>query len=303
MTVRGKRAFMYKVLPYNLYLKILYKWTHHGTLSFDHPKRFTEKLFLLKKYYRDRMEKQIQECYDKYTVRQYVKCRVGEQYLTELFGYYRDADEIDFRQLPEDYIMKITQSSGMNIIHTRDSQRPTAEIRQTMSQWLNTANDLKQIQFSHREEAFYFNGKAGIVCEELLRKEDGGIPEDIRIFCFHGKAKFFSMDFDSMDDTYRKTHSYYKNTYDMNQKLIPVDMGLKRNESIKLPDLKNYNEMIEVAEKLAEPFPFVRVDLYNIDGRIVFGELTWIPQGAGLPITPIKFDYQFGEYLDMSKLK
>lgn len=288
---------IYMILGERTYLQFSYLYYHRGFLHLHNPKRYSEKLYWLKQYYGNEMKELIQLCYDKYTVREYVKRKIGDKYLTQIYGVYHKADQIEFEKLPKEFVLKITQSSGCNIVVNSNNKKTFNEIRNTLGEWLKYTNSEKRIT-NAREEAYYFDGNAKIICEEYLKTQDDNIPEDIRFFCFNGEPKFFCVDFQSTDCEGNKLHDYYRNTYSVETKeFIPVNFGRKYNDDFKAPDLKNWDEMVTIAKKLSEDFPFVRVDLYNINGRIVFGELTWIPQGGMGRITPKKFDYKFGSML------
>lgn len=294
--LRKARTFLHKNMKEAAYLKLTYLIYQHGFLNLECPKRFTEKLFYLKSYYRTQKDF-IQEIYDKYTARDYVERKIGKQYLSKLLGVYDDAGEIDFGTLPDKFALKITQSCGYNLFCTGRGHLDEEETKRQMGKWLREVNSDK-----NREEddcGYYFNGRAKIICEEYLEDSDGNIPLDIRLWCFNGKVKFYCMDFDTVDDEGNKKKFYYRNTYNAKGKLVPVNLGRPYNTKFEKPEFSNFGEMVKVAEKLAEDFVFVRVDLYNIDGRIVFGELTPIPQSGAGRITPKKYDYKFGTMLKL----
>ncbi len=294
--LRKIKIFFYKSMRERTYLKIFYFVRQHGVLHFDKPRRLSEKLFYLKVYYRTRKDL-IQEVYDKYTARDYVKKKAGSQYLSKLFGVYDSVDEIDFDSLPDKFALKVTQSCGCNLFCSDRENFHIGETKRQMSEWLQEMNS-ERVQIE-TEEGYYHNGNAKIICEEYLEDSHGAIPLDVRFWCFNGKVKFYCMDFDTVDEKGNKKKFYYRNTYDVDGELIPVDLGRPHNTVFARPDLPHFEEMLKLAETLAEDFAFVRVDLYNIDGRIVFGELTPIPQSGSGRITPKKYDYLFGEMLKL----
>ena len=298
--IEGKRAFLYKLLPLDLYLKIIYRKYHHKRLNLKNPKLFSEKLFWLKKYNMNTQKDLIMKCYDKYLVRDYVKHKIGSEYLTELYGVFDDVAEIEFDNLPDKYIMKITQSCGFNIIHNEASCYTNSDICEAMKNWKKQQEDMKIIEKNLREESFYFDGNPRIICEECLQDKDGNIPNDVRFFCFNGIPQFFCIDYDTIDESGNKKHDFfYRNVYSIDGTFIPVEIGRPNNPKIQMPHIKNFSKMVEISKKLSEDFLFVRVDLYNVDGRIIFGELTWMPQGGNMPINPKEYDYKFGTYLNL----
>lgn len=305
MTFKGLvKDLLFWVLPLKQYMKITYWWYHKRSLDLDNPKSFTEKLFWLKLYYGIYEKELIQECYDKLAVRQYVTSKVGAQYLPQLYRTYDSADEIDFAQLPDKYVLKITQSCGYNIIHNgHNSLNDVIAVKTQLREWLNQTNDLKAVRRMHKEGSYHFNGKSRILCEEYLENVEGEIGEDIRLYCFNGKAKFFSIDFDSMTEDGIKKIEYNRNVYDLDKNFIDVNFGRPNDMKQNLPELKKFSKMIEIAEELADDFIFVRVDFYNLDGRIIVGELTFIPMGGAGKIEPMEYDYKWGQELQLPQVK
>ena len=295
-SLRKIRGRMYKSTKETTYLKILYLIYQRGILHLNNPKRFSEKLFYLKLYYRTQKDF-IQEIYDKYTARAYAEKKIGEQYLSKLYGVYDSADEIDFERLPDKFAIKVTQSSGCNLFCNGKDKFQVEEARKQMNIWQQAMDSKEYLESS--EEGYFHTGKSKIICEEFLEDSEGNIPLDIRLWCFNGKVKFYCMDFDTVDEEGNKKKFYYRNTYMVKGDLVPVNLGRPYNTAFKRMDLPHFREMVQVAEKLAEEFVFVRVDLYNIDGRIIFGELTPLPQSGSGRITPRKYDYKFGKMLKL----
>lgn len=295
------RRLLYKKVKRKTYLKILYYWYHRKRLNIDLPHKYSEKLFYLKIYNAQYLKDLVQLCYDKYTVRSYVAKLIGVEYLTKLYGVYKKPEEIKFDEIPDKFVLKITQSCGYNIIQNGNNSMAHEEMIKTLNNWLLEVNE-KQKQ-TETEESYYFTGNAQIICEEFLTDEKGEMPLDIRFFCFNGKPQFYCVDFNSTDALGNKREVYYRNTYDMKHNLIPVNLGRNFRLEYERPQLKNFDEMVKIAMKLSQDFIFVRVDLYNIDGRIVFGELTWIPQGGGGVITPSHYDEEFGRLLKLPENK
>ena len=182
----------------------------------------------------------------------------------------------------------------MNIICTDKQKLNIESVKKTLDKWLKIAN-----KAHYQEQSNYFNGKARIICEKLLQLEKGGIPSDYRIYCFNGAPKFIIHDLDTTLDDGQHGHDIRRNVYDENWNFIQVDLGRPRDEERKVPRPSNLNEMLIISAKLSQEFPFVRVDLYNVNGKIVFGELTWIPMGGNCPIKPDEFDFELGDLLEL----
>ena len=211
---------------------------------------------------------------DKYQAREYVSKVIGDKYLNEVIGIYNSFDEIDFEKMPEKFVMKGTHGSSYNIIVTNKEKLDKNIARKKFNKWLKENFYLKD------REKNYKNIKPRIMVDKFLSPEDG-IIEEFKLFCFKGKVRMIS---------YNKGEGHSRRTklFDENWNKLDVVYGYSGFDVKKLPD--NKNEFIELAEKLAEPFEFVRVDLYNIDGKIYFSELTFHPGGGLVPFNPSEFD-------------
>ena len=237
-------------------------------------------------------------CYDKYTVRDYVKKKVGEVYLNEVYGVYDNADEIDFEKLPSKFVLKITQSSGKNIICVDKSKLNIDETIRSLNKWLKEAQ-----KCNGQEESYVYNGHAKILCEKLLQQKNGQIPNDYRIYCFNGEPKYVIYDIETTCANGEHGNNIRRNIYDLEWNLLNIEMGRKNDIGYIVQKPDNFQEIIKVARSLSHDFPFVRVDLYNLDGKIIFGELTWIPMGGNCIIKPDSFDYELGKILRLPDVK
>lgn len=295
---RNINYLTYRLLPLPLWLKWTYWYYHKKTLHIDNPSLFSEKLYIMKAWNKHLYPDLIQKCYDKFRVREYVKEVVGEKYLTHLHGLWNSPEEIDFSTLPRACVFKITQSSGFNVI-CLDREGKDDEIRTKLGIYLANQNNSAKTATDYTIEQYYFDQHAKIMCEELLM-DAGRVPDDMRFLCFNGTVKYIVVDYESVSAEGEKLHDYCRNVYDRKGNFIPYEFGRMNNPGFSFPPMDNLDEMIHVAEKLSKPFRFVRVDLYNMKGRIVFGELTWIPQGGSGRIQPVEFDKELGNLLDFS---
>lgn len=219
---------------------------------------------------------------DKYAVRKYVSETVGEQYLNPCIGVYKTADEIPFEKLPKAFAMKCTHASGYNIIVTDREKLNREEAVGQLNKWLN------QNYYYVGRERNYKNIPPAVMIDSYI--DFKGKLNEYKIFCFHGKAEF--IDVNLFTDSDRKIAVYGRDW-----KYIPVTMGYKNcGDCIKKPD--NLEEMISVAESLASPFDFVRVDLYNNGGKILFSELTFTPGGGLVKFSPAVYDKEFGRLFE-----
>ena len=299
------KNLLYVLLPEKQYLKLKYKHCHGTKLNFDDPQKFSEKLFWLK-IYNGRYQKEfVQKCYDKYNAREYIAQKVGLEYLPQLYGIYNNADEIDFSQLPKKYVLKITQSCGYNIINNGQLQLSNDEIKNKLKKWLSEVNDINKVKRIYKEESYCFDGHARILCEEYLEDKSGAIAVDSAFFCFNGEAKCYDIVYDSvnLDSGAKSKTLFYRNIYDTNHKYMPMILGRPTDESLGCKRFENFDKMLEIAETLSAGIPFLRVDLYNLDGRIVVGELTFIPIGGTGKVSPEKYDYMWGSWLKLPDVK
>lgn len=271
-------------VPDSIMLPLQYRIKMGMWPKLKHPQRWTEKLQLYKMKYRN---PNLPVCVDKYRVRQYVEKKGLKDILNELYGVYDNADEIYFDKLPDSFVIKTTDGGGGNNVKliTDKSNVDIQSLREEVNSWLN----IKDIN-AGREWAYTGIEKSRIIVEELLVNKvnpDAGI-EDFKILCFNGEPKYIIVDKDRYIDHKR---NFY--TLDWIRENVTTDHEQFDEE---YPKPKNFERMMEIAKKLSEDFPFVRVDLYNLDGKIYFGELTFYPWGGYVKFTPDEFDYRLGSY-------
>ena len=258
--------------------KLLY-WCMFGKLpNLKNPKTFNEYLCAekIKDYKLDYWKYT-----DKYEAREYVKSVIGDKYLNEVIGIYTSFDDIDFDKMPRQFVMKGTHGSSYNIIVTDKDKLDIKVAAKKYKKWLN-----ENFYFKDREKN-YKNIKPRIMVDKFLSPADGVI-EEFKLFCFYGKVRMIS---------YNKGEGHNRRTqlYDENWEKLDVKYGYSGFDVEKLPD--NKDELVKLSEELSKPFDFVRVDLYNIDGKIYFSELTFHPGGGLVPFTPSSFDETLGKFL------
>lgn len=220
---------------------------------------------------------------DKYEVRKYVRETVGERYLNEVVGIYDCFDDIDFDRLPGAFAMKATHGSSYNIIVPDKNRLDRAAAKKEFDRWL-----AENFYYKDREKN-YKNIRPRIMCDAFLLPRDGQL-EEYKLFCFNGKVGF-------IQHNKQIAGKRYDNIFDARWNLLPVKYGYAGFPGDSKPD--NGDELIVVAEKLAAPFELVRVDLYNVDGRIVFSELTFHSGGGLIPFEPKEYDRKFGKMLGL----
>ena len=220
---------------------------------------------------------------DKYEVRKYVAETVGEKYLNNVVGLYERFDDIDFSSLPQAFAMKATHGSSYNVIVPDKDKLDIATAKKKFDRWLN-----ENFYYKDREKN-YKEIKPRIMCDAFLTPLDGQL-EEYKLFCFKGKVGF-------IQHNKQIGGKRYDNIFDPQWNILPVKYGYNGFPDDKVPT--NGEELVAVAEKLAARFPFVRVDLYNVDGRIVFSELTFHSGGGLIPFQPKEYDREFGKLLGL----
>lgn len=292
--IRIKILQFLSFIPDKWMLRIQYMIKTGRSLNLSNPKRYTEKLQWYKLYYRDPL---MAQCADKYDVRKYVE-QVGlAKYLNTVYGVYNSTKEIEFETLPRSFVLKDTLGGGGNsVILVKDKNSISwTEICAQMEKWVNQPDNAK----TPGREWVYEGRKHRIIIEELLESDETGDLPDYKFFCFHGKPEFLYM----MSD-YTQHHSKGRLGFlTTDFKLLPVQRAdfLPMQEQPEKP--LNYTEMLDAAKVLSAPFPHVRVDMYNINGKIIFGELTFFNASGYVQFTPDTFDYTMGEKFHINCLK
>ena len=287
--LRIKILNMLNFIPDKLMLKIQYRIKMGRKLDLKNPQRYTEKLQLYKLNYKNPVMK---KCVDKYEVRKYVEELGCSKILNELYGVYNSPDEIDFDSLPNSFVIKDTLGGGGNsVILVRDKSKLDIEkAKEQMNSWM--VNVLKK---NPGREWVYDNQKHRIIIEKLLIAENKDDLPDYKFFCFNGEPYCLYM----MENYTLHHDDGVLGFLDTDFKLLPYyrkDFKPMKNVPQK-PE--NFEEMLKIARILSKDFPHVRVDLYNIDGKIVFGELTFFNASGYMKFEPDEFDFILGEKFNL----
>jgi hypothetical protein len=243
------------------------------------PKTFNEKILL--KILFDRNPK-LTLFTDKFLVRDFVKSRLGgDEHLTKLYAVVDNPMEISKLNLPNKFVMKPNHASGKTKIVYNLKSLEHGELEKLATTWL------QQNYYDVYNEWAYKNIKPRIIFEELLEFR-GQIPDDWKFFCFNGEPRFIQIDRD-------RFIKHERNIYDLNLSLLPVRINWENfQEKVNKP--QNFDKMVEITKKLSTGTDFIRVDLYNINGRIIFGELTNYPEAGLGKFEPSSWDIKFGNY-------
>ena len=275
-------------IPDGIMLRLQY-WLKTGRiLNLKNPKRFTEKLQVYKMKYRN---PSMLRCTDKFEVRKYLEEKGLAQYLIPIIGVYDHVADIDFIKLPNKFVAKSTDGGGGNqVLVCKDkSFLSEADLKQRLNGWMSARKVKKQVG---REWAYENGYPRRIIIEELIGNSNEDL-KDYKFFCFKGKVAYIY----GISD--RKVgQSAQLGVYDRNFNKLDVSRNDERPQNFPLPKPLKFDEMLSIAEELSKDFPHVRVDLYNIDGRIYFGELTFYDGSGYMTFTPDSFDEEMGKSFD-----
>ena len=275
-------------IPDKWMVSLQYKIKTGRKLNLKNPQRFTEKLQWYKVYYPDPIMKQ---CVDKYEVRKYVEeCGLGS-ILNECYGVYSGPDEIDFRKLPNSFVLKDTLGGGGNsvIIVPDKSKLIVEQAKQQMAQWGAESTSVK-----HPGREWVYDGMPhSIIAEKYISSnpETGGLI-DYKFFCFGGRVAYLyvmgnrknGLKVRIYDRGFRKLDTY-------------ISYGEKMETEAQKPE--NFEEMCEIAEKFSAKFPHARIDLFDQNGVITFGEITFFSGSGYTCFDPDDFDFQLGEFFQI----
>lgn len=271
-----------------LYLKLLFRLKMGYPLNLNNPKTYSEKLQWLKLYNR---KPEYTVMVDKYAVKQYVADRVGAEYVIPTLGVWERVEDIDFDKLPNKFVLKTTHDSGGIVICL---DKNTFDI-ENACQRLN--KNLKQNFFKILREWPYKNVPPRIIAEEYIVDNSRNDLPDYKFFCFDGevKAMFVAVDRSSVVEETKF------NFYDMNFNLLPFTNG-HPNSRYEIEKPTCFQQMKNLATELSKNIPHVRVDFYEVNGRIFFGEITFFHWSGMQPFVPVEWDYKFGEWIHLPKL-
>ncbi len=289
--MRQNILHMLDFIPDKLMLRLQYFIKTGRMLHVKNPKRYSEKLQWYKLYYRDEKMKQ---CADKYLVRDYVKSKGLGHILNELYGVYSSAEEINFEELPETFVLKASNGGGgNNLIFCDKKDINYKEIQESLNRWIAPSGK------NPGREWVYEKAENYIIAEKILKRDSRGDLPDYKFFCFNGEPYCLYTMID-----YTDCHENGKLAfYDLEFK----HMGARRKDfddiEQNLEKPASFDKMLEYARILSKDFPHVRVDFYNIDGDVVFGELTFFNASGYVQFEPDEFDVVLGEQFILPKKK
>lgn len=276
------------------FAKLKYYENTGRKLDLNNPKTFNEKLWWLKVYNRDSLQTY---CSDKVTVREYVMEKGLGNILIPQIGVYDKAEDLEFDKFPAEVFIKTNHGSGRNLIWRRKENFDYENFFQEFNYSLN------QNYYLQSREWNYKNIQPKIVVEEIIKDKKNKDLIDYRFLCFDGKVKLLFIDTETVAQD--GTHSPHakRNVYDTDFNLMNIKVSRDHFNTDLVSKPKNFVEMLKIAERLSEPFVFCRVDLYNVDGEIYFGEITFYPGGATQIVEPEFWEKKLGDWIDLNSIK
>ena len=248
---------------------VVYRIKKKKKMDWNNPKTLPEKLLKLKvtNYNHNPLVKQ---CADKYEVRKYIQDKGLGDMLNPLIAVYDSPSEIEWDKLPQRFAMKLNTGSGHNIICHDYEKFDKKQAIEKLQSWMKSKPWLGYAEMQYKDVPLK------IIVEKYLEGKDGIFPEDYKFYCFNGEPKAI------LYISGRYSEEEYGGFFDLSWNYLGNNKSTYKNFDDKnMPQVPNsLEEMIEASRKLSEGFPFVRVDLYDVDGKPVFGEMTFTPAGA-----------------------
>ena len=277
-----------RLIPDRIYLQIVYFKHFRRFINFNNPKTFNEKIQWLKLNYRN---EEYTKLVDKYRVKQYITKLIGEEYVIPTLGVWKNVDDIDFKSLPEKFVLKCNNDSGGIVICKNKKDFDEAKAKSFLKE------RLKNNGYWYGREWPYKNVKPCIIAEKYMEDSISKDLKDYKFFCFNGSMEFFDIDIDRFIE-------HRANYYDRNGNFLPFGKTYcppDYTKKIEMP--KNLDKMIELAETISHNTVLSRIDFYEIDGQVYFGEITFYPGSGFSPFTDEKWDYKLGDMIDLPNIK
>lgn len=276
------------------------KWFYHlytnKELNLDKPRYFDEKVWWLKLNNRD---PNLTRCSDKIAVREYVKECGFEDILIPQLDVLNSTKEIDLSKYHDEIVIKCNHNSGGHMFYNPQKPMSKLDIKAHIG---NLNFILHQNASVLSREWNYKNIKPRLVVEKVIRDKQGRLPLDYKFMCFDGEPRLLFLDLGVINPDSTYNHDYPRNIYDMDFNLLPVyETRPNADYIVEKPD--NFERMVTIARTLSQPFPFCRVDLYNVDGKIYFGEITFYHGGGCNDIRPEEWDLKMGSWINLNSKK
>lgn len=282
LAIRGKLNWISDVY----YLKIIFKLNIGASLNLNNPRTFNEKLQWLKIHDRN---PQYTKMVDKYEVKKYVADLIGDKYIIPLLGVWDNFDDIDFSSLPDSFVLKCTHDCG-GLVIVKDKSK-----LDVMSAKKKIQSSMKRNYYWMSREWPYKNVKPRIIAEQYMVDDSGTELRDYKFLCFNGKVRSIFTCTERFSSLGLKVTFFNPNWEEM-----PFERHYPKSQ---VPIQKPHclDEMKKLAEILSKDIPFVRVDFYEVNRHVYFGELTFYPGGGLEEFTPSCWDKVFGDWIELPK--
>ena len=280
---------MYNSMPDEEYLKRAFIVNMHYELDLDNPRTYNEKLQWLKLYNRNPIYTTM---VDKVAVKDYVKSIIGEDYIIPTLGVYDKFNEIDFEKLPNSFVIKCAHDSGGIVICPNKENFDYTAAKKKIEKYQK-----RDFYLGWREWP-YKNVPRRIIVEQYMEDKKTKELRDYKFFTFNGKVKALFIASDRQNPNEDTKFDFFDESYNH----LPIINGHPNANT--LPERpKNFELMKELAEKLAVGIPHVRVDFYEIDGKVYFGEMTFFHWSGVVPFEPKEWDLIFGDWIQLPNEK
>lgn len=274
------------LFPEDTFLKLLFRTCMHKQLNLENPETYSEKLQWLKLYNRKPLYPKL---VDKYEVKDYVANIIGKEYIIPTIGVWNSFDEIDFAQLPNQFVLKTTNGGGSTgvVICKDKSAFDISSAKKKLVKSMHTNVDMGEWPYKQI--------KPRIIAEQYMEDKETGELRDYKFFCFDGevKALFIATDRGVIGDQPKFDF------YDADFNHLPFKQGHPHQTKKEIKKPATFELMKELASKLSKGEPHERIDLYEINGKVYFGEITFFHFGGIEPFDPEEWDYKFGSWLKL----
>ncbi|TXN35975.1 glycosyl transferase [Flagellimonas hymeniacidonis] len=292
--IRLHNFYLFRIMPEKAFSKRKFRKSFNRDVDLDNPKTLNEKIVWLKLNDRTPLHT---ICADKLAVREYIKEKIGDDYLVPLYFQTKNSKDIIPDNLPDKpFIIKTNHDSGGGVIVKDKSEIDWKEVRE------NLTKRLKKNYYHRSKEWQYKNIKPCIIVEKLLMDKGGELTKDFKMHCFNGEVTMLQVDIG------RFSGNHCRNFYDKEWKRQPYRWASpKENGKFTNPSEDDVerpqalNKMISLSEMLAKDFSYVRIDWYEVEGILYFGEITFHTDGGCVPILPAEWDRKLGDMLTLPK--
>ena len=276
-----------------MYLKALYRLYTGEQLNLRNPKTFNEKTQWLKAFDHNPLYHTL---VDKAKVKEYVSNMVGSQYIIPTLGLWNTFDEIDFSKLPNQFVLKTTNGGGnTGVVICKDKSLFDRDLAKSK---LNKS--MSYDIYKKMGEWVYKDLKPMIIAETYMEDDTVHRLDDYKFFCFNGEPKILFFASERINETNEPTKFDY---YDMQLNHLDIKRRGHKNSEKRLEPFENFSLMKDLATKLSRDIPFVRVDFYNINGHVYFGEMTFYHDSGLVPFEPREWDNTMGEWIKLNSVK